>query len=199
MNKGRKAAIAVEGQLKLCGQCKRELPLEAFNKGNGRFGKQCTCKECEHRIHNAEDYKNRRQLVRDERRKSSPEYREKEKLRHLKTLLSNEDSYKKYLVRGAKQRALNTNLPFDITYEDITIPEYCPLLGIKINRHLGEGRRTSACWDSPSIDRIVPELGYTKGNVWIVSVKANTLKNNASLEELELLVNNLKNKIDSMK
>lgn len=196
MSRGRKAAIAIEGQLKLCGQCKRELPLDAFNKGTGQFGKQCTCRECEHILHNTEESKERRRLARDARRKLTPEYREKEKLRHLKTLLSNEDSYKKYLVRGAKQRALHIGVPFDISYKDINIPEHCPLLGIKLNRHLGEGGRTSTCWDSPSIDRIIPELGYVKGNVWIVSLKANTIKNNATLEELELLVNNLKKEIN---
>lgn len=196
MGKGRKAAVAVEGQLKLCGQCKRELPLNAFNKGTGKFGKQCTCRECEHILHNTEESRKKRNLARDKRRKSTPEYREKERLRHLKTLLSNEDSYKKYLIRGAKQRALAAGIPFNINYKDIEIPEYCPLLGIKLNRHLGEGGRTSACWDSPSIDRIIPELGYTRENVWVVSLKANTIKNNATLEELELLVNNLKAKFN---
>lgn len=37
--------------------------------------------------------------------------------------------------------------------------------------------------------------GYIKGNVWVVSKRANTIKNNATLEELELLVANLRNKI----
>lgn len=32
----------------------------------------------------------------------------------------------------------------------------------------------------------------TKGNVWIVSRRANMIKSDATLEELELLVNNLR-------
>lgn len=197
MSRGRKAAVAVEGQTKVCGQCKKELPLDAFNKGTGRFGRQCTCRECEHILHNTDESREKRRLARDERRKATPEYREKERLRHIRTLLSKESSYKKYLIRGAKQRALESGIPFDISHEDIDIPEYCPLLGVKLNKHLGEGRRTRTCWDSPSIDRIIPELGYTKGNVWIVSLKANTLKNNATLEELELLVQNLRAKLNN--
>jgi hypothetical protein len=47
----------------------------------------------------------------------------------------------------------------------------------------------------PSLDRIRPERGYTKGNIWVISNRANTLKNNATLEELELLVKNLRKKI----
>ena len=45
--------------------------------------------------------------------------------------------------------------------------------------------------DSYSLDKIIPELGYVKGNVWIISNKANAIKSNASLEELKLLVKNL--------
>ena len=38
---------------------------------------------------------------------------------------------------------------------------------------------------------MIPELGYIKGNVWVISNKANRIKNNATLEELRLLVKNL--------
>jgi hypothetical protein len=46
--------------------------------------------------------------------------------------------------------------------------------------------------NSPSLDKIIPSKGYIKGNVWVISNRANTLKNDASLQELELLVENLK-------
>jgi hypothetical protein len=42
------------------------------------------------------------------------------------------------------------------------------------------------------IGKLDPEKGYIKGNVWVISNRANTLKNDASLQELELLVENLK-------
>jgi len=46
-------------------------------------------------------------------------------------------------------------------------------------------------WDySASIDRIVPEKGYIKNNVQIISVKANIIKNNCILEELEFILKN---------
>jgi hypothetical protein len=38
-----------------------------------------------------------------------------------------------------------------------------------------------------SLDRIVPELGYVKGNIAVISNRANSLKSNATLEELERL------------
>lgn len=97
---------------------------------------------------------------------------------------------KKYLLRSAKQRASKQGIPFDITISDFDIPEYCPLLNIKLVKHIGD-RQGGTYEDSPSIDKIIPELGYVRGNVWVVSNKANRIKNNATLEELKLLIKNL--------
>jgi hypothetical protein len=66
--------------------------------------------------------------------------------------------------------------------EDIQIPEFCPALGIKLEWNTG--RRASANRTSPSLDRVKPELGYVKGNVVVVSNRANHLRNNATAEEL---------------
>lgn len=41
---------------------------------------------------------------------------------------------------------------------------------------------------SPSLDRLIPSKGYVKGNVVVVSWRANRLKNNASLADLRALV-----------
>lgn len=69
-----------------------------------------------------------------------------------------------------------------MTEEDFIIPEKCPVLGLSLKR--GD---YGAKYNSPSIDRIIPGLGYTKGNVRIISYRANWLKNNATPEEIELL------------
>ena len=39
---------------------------------------------------------------------------------------------------------------------------------------------------SPTLDKIIPERGYVKGNVQVISHKANSMKRNASLDELLL-------------
>jgi hypothetical protein len=37
---------------------------------------------------------------------------------------------------------------------------------------------------SPSLDKIIPSRGYVKGNVMVVSSKANLMKSDASVTEL---------------
>ena len=92
------------------------------------------------------------------------------------------------ILSRAKSRAKQNNIPFNLTLEDIIIPDTCPLLGIPLEIQLKKGYHPN----SPSLDKIIPEKGYIKGNVWVISNRANTLKNDASLKELELLVENLK-------
>lgn len=94
-------------------------------------------------------------------------------------------NFKKTMLQNAQKRARLGGYPCTITEADIVVPEFCPLLGIKLEN--GGDRATS-----PSLDKIVPSLGYVRGNVWVISWRANTIKNDASLRELETLVDNLK-------
>lgn len=99
-----------------------------------------------------------------------------------------------YAIRTKLARTLSSTksvcekerVPYDITPEDLApYPLTCPVLGITIN-WTNEGKGSPN--DSPSIDRMIPELGYVKGNVRVISQKANRLKSNASLSELEAIV-----------
>lgn len=94
----------------------------------------------------------------------------------------------KKIYTGAKARAKSKNLDFDIDLEDIIIPEYCPLLNIKLE----SGLNNSSIANSPSIDRIDNNKGYTKDNIWIISNRANLIKNSASFLEFETIYNNWK-------
>lgn len=117
-----------------------------------------------------------KEYFRDAQRK-----RRAEKSEHINALRreSEKRNPARTLFHNAKANARRKGLPFDIELSDIVIPEVCPVLGIKIVR--GEGGRTDA---SPSIDKIVPSIGYVKGNVVVVSWKANRIKNDASIAEL---------------
>lgn len=87
----------------------------------------------------------------------------------------------KILFKAAKARAAKYGHEFTIDLEDVQIPEYCPLLGIKLEpRQGGKGPQDN----SPSLDRIDNNLGYVKGNVWVVSWLANKMKATATHEQL---------------
>jgi hypothetical protein len=90
----------------------------------------------------------------------------------------------------AKRRAKSKDMEFSISFEDIIIPELCPLLGIPLRS--GRGKGIGPTDNAPSLDRINQSRGYVKGNVWVISNRANRLKSDASLEELELLARNLR-------
>ena len=92
------------------------------------------------------------------------------------------------MLARAKSRAKKNNLAFNIELDDIVIPGRCPLLGIKI-----ESTEVRNSPNNPSLDKIIPKKGYIKGNVWVISNRANTLKNDATLQELKTLVENLEN------
>jgi len=94
-----------------------------------------------------------------------------------------------YLWKGAKRRAKAKGLDFDIEVSDIIIPQLCPLLNIPIIHEVGKGHRNP---NSPSLDRIIPSKGYVKNNVRVISNRANLLKNNATVEELEMVLDDLK-------
>ena len=82
----------------------------------------------------------------------------------------------------AKQRSKRDELPFTITTDDFDIPERCPVLGIKLKCGKGIG---GSCGSSPTLDKLIPSLGYVKGNVFVMSRRANAIKSDASPDEIE--------------
>ena len=100
-----------------------------------------------------------------------------------------QDNPEYYLWKAAKRRAKIKSLDFDIEVSDIIIPQLCPLLNIPIIHEVGKGCRNP---HSPSLDRIDNRFGYIKGNILVVSWRANFLKSDGTIEEFELLLTNLK-------
>lgn len=91
--------------------------------------------------------------------------------------------YKVRWLNVTKARAKKKGLPFNLTLDDLRVPACCPVLGIRL-----KSRRGAFHDRSPSIDRTVPELGYVKGNVTIMSYRANRIKCHATLDELKAII-----------
>lgn len=87
------------------------------------------------------------------------------------------------LLKDARYRAKRAGVPCTITKDDIVIPDVCPVFGIPIAKT--EGRASDS---SPSLDRVIPSQGYVRGNIVVVSLKANRIKSDSSVEELRQLV-----------
>lgn len=112
---------------------------------------------------------------RDEIRRAAREYKQR-------TRVLPEYAAKRLLV-FARYRAKRDGLPFNLSLDDLKIPEVCPVFGVPFV--FGEKGNHPL---SPSIDRVLPHLGYIKGNTQIISYRANTLKRDASLQEMEMLL-----------
>lgn len=133
----------------------------------------------------------RREWMRAARKKDPDKYKEYDKKQNKKYYEANKERLKdrsreylrnnrhKNMLNGARNRAKDKSLPFDLELSDIVIPEFCPILGIRLEFQEG---RSSGC--SPSLDRIVPEKGYTKGNVQVISMRANQIKSDATADEI---------------
>jgi hypothetical protein len=98
--------------------------------------------------------------------------------------------YRQFCQR--QQAAKQKDILFTISFEEIEQPEYCPVLGIKLNYGWsGLNRRDDA---KATIDKVIPELGYVSGNVFVISWRANKLKSNMTLDELQKIMNYIKDK-----
>lgn len=82
----------------------------------------------------------------------------------------------------ARSRAHKKKIPFTITVEDIVIPEYCPVLGIKLERNGGKNNPAT-----PSLDKFIPAKGYVPENIHVISWRANWIKQDSTVDEIERL------------
>lgn len=86
-----------------------------------------------------------------------------------------------------KRRAQAKGLPFNLDHKYLCAiaPSKCPIFKMPLAWGYGSlATRGHVADNSPSLDRIVPESGYVKGNVAWISNRANTIKSTADEKEL---------------
>jgi hypothetical protein len=119
--------------------------------------------------------------ARAQRLRSSPEGRANMNARWGEYMrLSRQKNPIVHMLARAKARAKAKGMVFALTKEDVVVPLVCPVLGIAL--YVGSG---TASDHSPELDRIDNTKGYVKENVLVVSRRANRIKNDATLAELE--------------
>ena len=196
--------LAIDPKTKICSKCKIEKSLDEFYKSlSSQYCRRPECKKCSSKY-----ALNRRKLpeVIERRKKYWGNYKIKNAKKLKKSYEKNKEKYntarraiyannrnncveklRKYyrehtqsrLWYSAKRRAKRLNIKFTIKKEDITVPEKCPVFGFRLIVNKG-----NSGYNSPSLDRINTHKGYTPDNIIVVSHKANTIKNNATIKEI---------------
>lgn len=172
--------------MKVCRKCKISLRIVDFEyrKDTNKYRTMCkTCRSIQrYGSESPNDRKKRLDKMKSRYRENSEEY--KDSVTRMR-----KDNPSRVMLYSAKRRASRDGLPFDIEESDIVIPEYCPILNIKLDYDNKDTRE-----NSPSLDKIVPELGYVKGNISVISCRANRIKSDASVDELEAILKYYKEK-----
>jgi flavin-dependent thymidylate synthase len=105
--------------------------------------------------------------------------------------------YRKYTDKGwatakhssLRESALKRGIHFDLTVQDIIEvgrPKFCKYLEVELDY-----ASTKVAPNSPSVNRINPSVGYVKGNLEVISNKANSMLLNATKEELKVFMKNV--------
>lgn len=152
--------------MKNCSKCKQEKADSEFyvDSHNGRLRSQC--KEC--------SYTYQKPFV------ASDDTR-------AKARAAKDRNPTITMLHQAKTSAKKKRLDFDLEKSDIVIPDSCPVLGIPL--FFTHGKRTD---NTPSVDRIDNSKGYIKGNIAVISWKANQLKRDLTIETLEAILKYMK-------
>ena len=143
-----------------CSGCGQMLPIDHFSKDSGkpyRYFKQAYCRDC-----------------------SLEKAYEWQQQHPFRVLVLSAKSHNRIRHRN--------KYDFDIDEEYLQLfdTDTCPILGIPIQCN-NDKRRRQQSHDSKSLDRIDSTKGYIKGNVQIISWRANRLKGDATLEEMVLI------------
>lgn len=114
---------------------------------------------------------------------TDPQYRAKENARAAATQrAARRKDPKRFMLVRAKARAAAVGVAFNLTVDDFDLPSKCPVFGKRLR--VADGKPDD--W-SPELDRIIPRRGYVVGNVIVVSRRANKMKQDATVAELQRL------------
>ncbi len=176
-----------------CTKCKQKFKLTCgnFQKNGKYFRHDCNlCRNKQNDLYRRDpkngDILKRATLSKQERieKMRSEEPEKYKKLLDRANELNKLKPPSKRVWENLKSRARKANIEFTIKIEDIEVPEYCPVFPwIKLNLN-----NNVVSDDSPSGDRINNNLPYQKGNVIVVSNRANRLKQDSNQRERERLV-----------
>jgi len=161
---------------KRCLKCKKVKEINAFVHRKDEKNRRKTCKTCVY-----------------ERERNSIAYAKKIKnASKLRRFLKKADPIRRWAndaYGNLSKRSKENNIKMTLTRDWLraNARTHCPMLGVRLDY---AARRNVAI--RASVDRINPNKGYTPENCQVVSFRANSIKNDATIKELEMIVRNLK-------
>lgn len=168
-------------QSKRCPKCGEIKPIRGeFSVNKSKYGGFSShCKACKNEK-NAGYYTKNKQRI-DAQHKDYFKRNETKIKAYKRAWSKTPNAQAKNMLNQARHRAKRKSIPFSITLDDIQLPNFCPVLGILLDYGHKGGHLFP---NSPSLDRRIPKLGYVKGNVEVISMKANMIKTHATPEEI---------------
>jgi hypothetical protein len=174
-----------EHGVKFCSKCDEIKSLAFFNKNkSAKDGLQKYCTPC-HLEMKRDGVKKKREadpetFARERRESAYLCYHRQKSSDPVRLWASN-------AVRAARGRAKRKNIEVSLDQEFIIsiAPECCPVLGIPLLYASDTNKKTD---NSPTIDRLDPNVGYIPSNISVISEKANRGKSDASLDQLVRLL-----------
>ena len=178
---------------KICRICNEEKDITEFGINRAyKDGYETRCKICRNKEAAIKREKHRESNNKKyiEKYHSDPEFKKHRNETSKKSNLKMKKEHpERIMLYSSRRRAKEKGWEFNIDESDIIIPTHCPILGIE----LIPGGLGIHAFNSPSIDRIDSSKGYIKGNVRVISLRANMMKNDADLQELEQFCKNILN------
>ena len=105
---------------------------------------------------------------------------------NARTAQYRKDNPFKHSASFIKTRARKKDLPYDLDaeYLESIWTSTCPVFKTKLHKPFNSGSMNVFSKSVSSLDRIIPEKGYVRGNVEWISNYANTIKNGANASDL---------------
>jgi hypothetical protein len=168
-------------EVRTCNECNEQKTVRNFNRrkrpsGEWYIDKRCT--KCHYKKYKKSYSERNKERYKDE------EFRERKKEYSKRYRQENPELI---MFQSARSRSKSNNIEFNLDISDVVIPDKCPILEIPFCLTNGDYRKD----DSPTLDRIDPKKGYTKGNVRVISYKANVMKNDATLDTMKTFCKNI--------
>ena len=120
--------------------------------------------------------------------RNSPEYRAYLAQRKMNDPIGHRAGH---VLCTLRDKSVKNNIPFDITKQDLidmqNKSDTCPCCFEPFDFNLN-GKNPH----SPSVDRVIPELGYVPGNVEMICYECNRRKNSSSIEQIERIIRYMK-------